>query len=196
MDVAVIWQHCAGGAESSCDSPNDSYSALNKIKNDRKLLDEKGLSGAIDLVFLQDTFTAGGNYSAKFTLQELQDYSCEFLATGALDGFAYYTWDEGWYSGNLKKWTDLWPAVSYVKNTCTGGTAPAPIVSPTPIPTPVVKLGDANNDGLVNEIDYNAPYWLSHYGQTVSGGMTVGDFNASGKVDGVDYVIWLTNYGK
>ncbi|CAN5353509.1 hypothetical protein BH10PAT1_BH10PAT1_5270 [soil metagenome] len=34
--------------------------------------------------------------------------------------------------------------------------------------------------------------WLSHFGQNISG-ISNGDFNNNGKVDGVDYVIWLTN---
>ena len=71
---------------------------------------------------------------------------------------------------------------------------PTPTPSPTvAAPTPVIKAGDANSDGHVEETDYGI--WLSHYGQTVSGGRTVGDFDGDGKVDGVDYSIWLKNYG-
>ena len=65
--------------------------------------------------------------------------------------------------------------------------------TPTRTPTPVIKAGDANNDGHVDETDYGI--WLSHFGQTVSGGRTVGDFDEDGKVDGVDYSEWLKNYG-
>ena len=72
---------------------------------------------------------------------------------------------------------------------------PSPTVAPTftPTPTPTPKLGDANGDGHVEETDYGI--WLSHFGQTVSGGRTVGDFDGNGTVDGVDYSEWLKNYG-
>lgn len=135
MDVAVTWQHCAGCAESCCTS--GSYSALNKIKQDRQILTAAGSQA--ELVFIQQTFTAGGSYGTKFTLSELQDYSCQFWNTNALDGFGYYTWDEGWYSGNLKKWTELWPAVSYVWQNCMTGTLPpSPTVTASKTPTRTV----------------------------------------------------------
>jgi len=37
--------------------------------------------------------------------------------------------------------------------------------------------------------------WYNHYKQSVSGPAN-GDYNSSGYVDGVDYMIWLTNYGR
>ncbi len=191
MDVAATWQHCAGNAESTCDSSTDSYSALNKIKKDRSLINNAGLNGKVELVFLQDTFTAGGSYSVKFTLDQLQNYSCEFLNTSALDGFMYYTWDEGWYTGNLKKWTDLQPGVKAIYDSCvnkgTGTTAPAPTATPAP------KPGDANGDNKVDEADFTI--WFGHYGSALSG-VSNGDFNGDGIVDGIDYAIWLANYGK
>lgn len=116
MDVGVTWQHCAGGAEGTCSS------ALSRINTDRSLLTAAGSN--VKLIYLIQTFTAGGSYSTKFTLSELQTWSCSFINTSALDGFGYYTWDEGWYSGNLRAWTDLWPAVPYVYQTCIGGTVP------------------------------------------------------------------------
>ena len=191
MDVAATWQHCAGNAESTCDSSTDSYSALNKIKKDRSLINNAGLNGKVELVFLQDTFTAGGSYSVKFTLDQLQNYSCEFLNTSALDGFMYYTWDEGWYTGNLKKWTDLQPGVKMIHDSCvnSGGGTPAP----TPTATPQVKPGDANGDNKVDEADYAV--WFAHFG-SASSGVSNGDFNSDGIIDGIDYAIWLTNYGK
>jgi hypothetical protein len=114
MDVAVTWQHCAGNAESACDT--GSYSSLSKINDDRKKLDAAG--GGVELVFIQDTFTMGGTYGTKFTLSQLENYSCEFLNTSALDGFGFYTWDAGWW-GDLHSWTDLQPAVPYIYDTCT-----------------------------------------------------------------------------
>ncbi len=68
--------------------------------------------------------------------------------------------------------------------------------SSTPTPTPSIKPGDANGDGAVNEIDYQN-YWLTHYNPSItqSGGRSIGDFNSDSRVDGIDYVIWLNNYG-
>ncbi len=63
---------------------------------------------------------------------------------------------------------------------------------PVSTSTPSNKLGDANNDGVVDGVDY--VIWLNHYNETISGGASVGDFNTDGKVDGIDYVIWLNNY--
>jgi len=80
------------------------------------------------------------------------------------------------------------------------GTAPPPpnitgTPTPTPssAPTPAGKPGDANGDGKVDETDYGI--WLAHFGQTVTGGVSVGDFNTDGKVDGIDFSIWTTHYG-
>jgi hypothetical protein len=116
LDVAVTWQHCAGNVEGTCntESPN---SALNMIRNDRKRIADSGAK--VELVFIMQTFTTGG-YSTKFTLSQLQDYSCEFLNTSALDGFGFYTWHAGWWS-DLHSWTELQPAVPYVYNHCTAG---------------------------------------------------------------------------
>lgn len=71
--------------------------------------------------------------------------------------------------------------------------SPSPIPTITASPTPVVKPGDANSDGSVNDADYTI--WLNHYGEVITG-IGNGDFNGDTKVDGVDYVIWLNNYGK
>ena len=130
MDVAVIWQHCAGGAESACTS--GSNSTLSKINKDRQLLDSAG--SQVELVFLMQTFTSGSKYATKFTLAQLQDYSCQFLATNVLDGFAFYTWDAGWWS-DLHSWTAQRPAIAYVYENCVGNVATATsVVSATPIP--------------------------------------------------------------
>ena len=37
--------------------------------------------------------------------------------------------------------------------------------------------------------------WFNHYRQSVSGPSN-GDFNSSGLVDGVDYMLWFNNYGR
>jgi hypothetical protein len=148
MDVAVIWQHCAGGAEGSC------VSAQAKIVKDRQLLTEAGSKA--ELVFLQQTFTTGG-YSTKFTLAQLQDYSCQSISTGALDGFAFYTWSANWWA-DLSEWPDLWPAIPYIRD-CAGAAPPTtppaqltatrtptktmtpartPTKTPTPLRTPTI----------------------------------------------------------
>jgi len=115
MDVAVIWKHCAGNAEGSCDI--GSNSALAQINSNRARLVNAGLDGKVDLVYIIQTFTTSGLYSAKFTLPELKNYSCEFLNTAALDGFGYYTWDAGWWP-DLHSWIDLQPAIPYVHDFC------------------------------------------------------------------------------
>ena len=116
MDVAVTWQHCAGNVEGTCNTSSPS-SALNMILNDRKRITDSGAQ--VELVFLMQTFTTGG-YTTKFTLNQLQDYSCQFLNTSALDGFAFYTWHAGWWS-DLHSWPDLQPAVAYIYTNCTKG---------------------------------------------------------------------------
>jgi 3',5'-cyclic AMP phosphodiesterase CpdA len=115
MDVAIIWKHCAGIAEGPCDFGN--YSALAQLLSDRARLTTAGLDGKVDLVYIIQTFTTSGGYAIKFTLPQLEYYSCEFLNTSALDGFGFYTWDAGWWP-DLHSWTDLQPAIPYVHDTC------------------------------------------------------------------------------
>ncbi len=55
-----------------------------------------------------------------------------------------------------------------------------------------VRVGDANSDGLVNNIDYEV--WLTNYGRPTSEQARAGDFDNNGTVDGIDYVLWLKNY--
>jgi len=66
--------------------------------------------------------------------------------------------------------------------------------TPTPVPSQIVKIGDANLDGLVNNTDFTI--WLTNYSQTTTQGAKAGDFNLDTKVDGIDYVEWLNNFGK
>jgi hypothetical protein len=116
MDVAVTWLHCAGNAEGPCDTGKNS--ALAQINSDRARITKAGLTNQVDLVYIMQTFTdtSGSytsDYSKKFTLSQLETYSCEFVKTQALDGFGYYTWDAGWWP-DLRQWTDLQPAIPYV----------------------------------------------------------------------------------
>jgi hypothetical protein len=62
----------------------------------------------------------------------------------------------------------------------------------TPSPSPAPKLGDVNNDGRVDGVDYVV--WLNNYGKTTNAGPAAGDFNVDTRVDGVDYVLWLNNF--
>jgi hypothetical protein len=122
-DVHVTWQHCAGGSESPCTGAG---STLEKIKKDRTALDAAG--SRAKLVFLQQTFTTNyGGYGTKFTLSQLQDYSRQFIQTGALDGFIYYTWDAWW--PDLHQWTELHPAIPFIYDNYIAGNATP--VSPT-----------------------------------------------------------------
>ena len=100
-----------------------------------------------------------------------------------------YSW--GLQSGYLSEalvnradWRDIMNAHNNAQN---------PSVTSTPVltTTPIIKPGDANGDGVVNETDYSI--WVSHFQQNTSAGPSVGDFNTDGTVDGVDYVIWLNN---
>ncbi|KPK78958.1 MAG: hypothetical protein AMJ81_14170 [Phycisphaerae bacterium SM23_33] len=50
--------------------------------------------------------------------------------------------------------------------------------------------GDANGNGVVDGLDYNA--WSLHYQQ--AGGWAEGDFNGDGTADGLDYNIWSIHY--
>jgi hypothetical protein len=102
-----------------------------------------------------------------------------------LDGFSYYTWDEGWYNGNLKKYTDLIPVIPYVYGNC--------ISTGLPTPTPIPKPGDADGNGIINLADMIK--WLNGYVKNLTG-LINGDFEGSGNINGKDYQIWLTNYGK
>jgi hypothetical protein len=54
-------------------------------------------------------------------------------------------------------------------------------------------IGDANNDGHVDVLDYLI--WVSRYNQTADSGPPEGDFNSDSKADGVDYNLWLSNFG-
>jgi len=56
---------------------------------------------------------------------------------------------------------------------------------------PVVIVGDANNDKLVNDADYSI--WLSNYKKAISG-VSNGDFSGDSVVDGIDFVLWVNNY--
>jgi hypothetical protein len=114
MDVAVIWKHCAGDTTSRCSGKS---STLTRIKDGRSRLKNLGLDGMIELVFLIQTFTSDSPYEGRFTLSQLEDFSCKVLRTSALDGFGYYTWDAGWWS-DLHGWAELQPAIPYTHENC------------------------------------------------------------------------------
>ena len=76
-------------------------------------------------------------------------------------------------------------------------TASEPIaVTSTPIattqPTAAPKLGDANGDNMVNDIDYSI--WISNYQKTGTCGPSCGDFNNDGAVDSLDYIVWVNHF--
>jgi hypothetical protein len=107
MDVAVTWKHCAGNAEGSCDS------ALAMINSDQT----RTVGHSVELVYIIQTFTSTSPYTTRFTLNELEIYACEFLNTGGLSGFGFYTWEAGWWA-DLHEWPDLQPAVEYIHGNC------------------------------------------------------------------------------
>ena len=117
MDVAVTWQHCFGGAEGTCPQ------AQQKIINDRTAINNAGFDGRVELLYLFQTFAMGGGYRMP-TETEMHDWSCNFLNTGALDGFLYYTWGACWYSSDLycpattHPYQNLWPIMNNVYNEC------------------------------------------------------------------------------
>jgi hypothetical protein len=79
---------------------------------------------------------------------------------------------------------ECWQDVRSTTSPCSSGTTP----------TTIKKLGDANNDNLVNGQDYVV--WLNHYGATTTNGATDGDFTGDTLVNGQDYILWLNNYGR
>jgi hypothetical protein len=186
MDVAVTWQHCFGGAEGTCTA------AKQKILNDRTAINNAGLEGKVDLLFLFQTFSMSGGYTMP-TLTDMQTWDCQFIATNALDGFMYYTWGADWYSSDLDNHPELWPEMNRVYDSCINSSVPTNTPPGTSTPTPAKPPGDANNDGKVDETDYSI--FFSNFGKTVTAGAIAGDFNNDGKVDGVDYVLWLSNFG-
>jgi hypothetical protein len=179
MDVAVTWQHCAGNAESTCDSPSDSNSALANILNDRKRINDAGLNGIVDLVYIVQTFTMSG-YSTKFTLSELQNYSCEFLNTGGLDGFGFYTWDAGWWP-DLHSWPDLQPAVPNIYQNCLGGSL-SPTITPEASTFNFASMGDgqaeaANFTATSNQIATLHPDLVIFNGDLEDNGVVSSEMN-------------------
>lgn len=75
--------------------------------------------------------------------------------------------------------------------------APLPTSTPTPpggftsTPTPTQPRSDADNNGLVDGVDFLV--WMKNYGQGLSGRVN-GDFNDDKRVDMSDYVVWISEY--
>lgn len=150
-------------------------------------------------------FSAAGNVSLSFnngTFQSVQKQPSVNPSTGRAASFfvpipqgttnVRFRLTEGGVGGVHAKDFAIWS-----QNTPVNTPTSIPVTStPTtqPIPTTILKVGDANGDGLVNGIDYIT--WLNHYNQVTTNRHVDGDFDGSGKVDGVDYLQWLTNYGK
>ena len=197
MDVAVTWQHCAGNAEGPCDTGNDS--ALSRIQEDAAAL----AGHNVELVYLMQTFTYSGGYSARFTLPQLENYSCEFLNTSLLDGFGFYTWDAGWWP-DLHGWPDVQPAVPYIHQNCTNNAAvtpsqtptgtitvsPSPTNTPTPTSTPTVNpssftfasMSDSHDQvpeftGTINQVRTLNPNFIIFNGDYENNGVATSEMN-------------------
>lgn len=72
---------------------------------------------------------------------------------------------------------------------------PIPSLLPTPSPSPLQKIGDANGDLLVNESDFSI-WKTSFLAKPSTYSSKSGDFDNNSKVDGIDYMLWINNYGK
>ncbi|KPK78921.1 MAG: hypothetical protein AMJ81_14385 [Phycisphaerae bacterium SM23_33] len=79
-----------------------------------------------------------------------------------------------------------------------GGVGLGTVVVEAAVAGPVTPiLGDANGDGVVDGLDYNA--WSLHYLEQpvpawADGGWEYGNFNADDTVDGLDYNVWSMHY--
>lgn len=178
MDVAAIWQHCFGGAEGSC--PN----AKNKIIQDRNLLNNAGLDGRVDLVFLMQTFAQGGGYTMP-TYNQLLTESQNFLNTNALDGFIYYTWGACWYATDLgcpsvsnPANSGLWPIMTIISDQFVN------IGSSN-------KTGDVNSDGKVNILDIGIV--VDYFGSNASA-KPEANLNGDSVINLIDIGIVVDNY--
>jgi cell division septation protein DedD len=166
-DVVVGWNHCF--AENPLHRPEGTCSqALAEITRDRGAITAAGLEGKVELVFLFQTFAqhhmnpdgTPDGYRMP-TYDEMLKYSQDFLNTGALDGFVYYTWGACWYTSDLycqpgsapgatNQNKSLWPIINYIHDVYVVGltvtppaTTPGTTIAPTPTripttgPTPV-----------------------------------------------------------
>lgn len=170
---------------------NDNYPTTNvKIQNNIFAYQENGIGSIWDTNSTSvASLTAGNN--------------CVFRSTGKpfrpADPGDTWNLDPQFvnYSGNdfhLKSSSPCLGKGAYsTVSSAASSSTPSPSLATSPIPSPTLKLGDANGDRLVDLTDYNV--WLSHYRESISGYQN-GDFNNNGVVDGIDYVIWALNYGK
>jgi endoglucanase len=71
------------------------------------------------------------------------------------------------------------------------GFSPPP-PSPPPLPSPAKKAGDADGNGRVDFADFQI--LKANFG--LPGRISKGNFNLDGVVDGLDYAIWFSNFGK
>ena len=179
MDVAITWQYCIADSEGSCSD------AKTKILRDREEINNAGLDGKVELVFLFQTFAVHGTkYGRMPNADEMYNWSCNFLATNALDGYFWYTWGAHQYSEDLDDNPHLWPVMNNIYNDCINIQGPSP--------TSIHKQGDADGDDDVDITDYSI--WISKYDGSQPEPIYDPDFNNDGKVDGEDYVIWMINY--
>jgi hypothetical protein len=106
-------------------------------------------------------------------------------AVNAGASLSLFTFD---YDGNTRPQGSAYDIGAYEY-----GAVSIPSNTPTPIPTPAGKVGDANKDGAVDNADYLI--WLNNFHTPPTAGVASGDFNLDGRVDGIDYSLWLSNYG-
>jgi len=76
-----------------------------------------------------------------------------------------------------------------------------PLINPPPTPTqtppsPTASVGKPGDANGDGKVDGLDYVIWLNHYGQNLSGATVGDFNSDGKVDGLDYVVWLNNYGK
>ncbi len=95
--------------------------------------------------------------------------------------------DSTWYRWN--ETTKTFTKLTTTEPTCTTST-PAPAPAPTPTPSPVTIVGDINNDGIVNSLDWSimSSKWFSTD--------SASDLNKDGIVNSIDFSIMNNNWLK
>jgi len=87
-----------------------------------------------------------------------------------------------------------YPCTATASPSPTPSPSPTSSPSPTPTPTPSLPAGKAGDANGDNKVDGVDYVVWLSHYNKSDTGAANGDFNNSGKVDGVDYVVWVNNY--
>lgn len=136
-------------------------------------------------------FSGTMNHTNDLTTNPLLDtnYYLQSGSPAINSGTVSFVWNSIYGTRNISipVFSGANPDLGWKESGQSGGPSPTPSISPRPSASPAVP-GDANNDGRVNEIDFQI--WIANYSKTIGGGTGVGDFNLDGKVNGFDFTIW------